>query len=320
MKKNIALVYGGYSSEWEVSVKSAKNVFEHIDPLLYNKYEVFVCKEGWKVILPDGDVEIDRSDFSFTQNGEKVRFDKVFIMIHGTPGENGLMQAYFELIGLPHTGCSAMTSTLAFDKFACKTYLKEAGITLAKDHFLRKGENYSPGAIVEKLGLPLFVKPNQGGSSFGITKVKRVEDLDAAIELAFREDDSVLIEEAISGRELTMGIYKENGLLKTLPATEIIPENEYFDYEAKYLGASQEVCPADIPVQVYDKIAAATKRIYRRFGCNGLVRMDYILKGDDAYFLEINPIPGMTDTSLVPQQVREAGIDMKYFITQIIEN
>lgn len=320
MKKNIALVYGGYSSEWEVSVKSAKNVFEHIDPLLYNKYEVFVCKEGWKVILPDGDVEIDRSDFSFTQNGEKVRFDKVFIMIHGTPGENGLMQAYFELIGLPHTGCSAMTSTLAFDKFACKTYLKEAGITLAKDHFLRKGENYSPGEIVEKLGLPLFVKPNQGGSSFGITKVKRVEDLDAAIELAFREDDSVLIEEAISGRELTMGIYKENGLLKTLPATEIIPENEYFDYEAKYLGASQEVCPADIPVQVYDKIAAATKRIYRRFGCNGLVRMDYILKGDDAYFLEINPIPGMTDTSLVPQQVREAGIDMKYFITQIIEN
>lgn len=320
MKKNIALVYGGYSSEWEVSVKSAKNVFEHIDPLLYNKYEVFVSKEGWKVILPDGDVEIDRSDFSFTQNGEKVKFDKVFIMIHGTPGENGLMQAYFELIGLPHTGCSAMTSTLAFDKFACKTYLKEAGITLAKDHFLRKGENYSPGEIVEKLGLPLFVKPNQGGSSFGITKVKRVEDLDAAIELAFREDDSVLIEEAISGRELTMGIYKENGLLKTLPATEIIPENEYFDYEAKYLGASQEVCPADIPVQVYDKIAAATKRIYRRFGCNGLVRMDYILKGDDAYFLEINPIPGMTDTSLVPQQVREAGIDMKYFITQIIEN
>lgn len=320
MKKNIALVYGGYSSEWEVSVKSAKNVFEHIDPLLYNKYEVFVCKEGWKVILPDGDVEIDRSDFSFTQNGEKVRFDKVFIMIHGTPGENGLMQAYFELIGLPHTGCSAMTSTLAFDKFACKTYLKEAGITLAKDHFLRKGENYSPREIVEKLGLPLFVKPNQGGSSFGITKVKRVEDLDAAIELAFREDDSVLIEEAISGRELTMGIYKENGLLKTLPATEIIPENEYFDYEAKYLGASREVCPADIPVQVYDKIAAATKRIYRRFGCNGLVRMDYILKGDDAYFLEINPIPGMTDTSLVPQQVREAGIDMKYFITQIIEN
>ncbi len=320
MKKNIALVYGGYSSEWEVSVKSAKNVFEHIDPLLYNKYEVFVCKEGWKVLLPDGDVEIDRSDFSFTQNGEKVRFDKVFIMIHGTPGENGLMQAYFELIGLPHTGCSAMTSTLAFDKFACKTYLKEAGITLAKDHFLRKGENYSPGEIVEKLGLPLFVKPNQGGSSFGITKVKRVEDLDAAIELAFREDDSVLIEEAISGRELTMGIYKENGLMKTLPATEIIPENEYFDYEAKYLGASQEVCPADIPVQVYDKIAAATKRIYRRFGCNGLVRMDYILKGDDAYFLEINPIPGMTDTSLVPQQVREAGIDMKYFITQIIEN
>lgn len=321
MKPKIALIYGGYSSEWEVSVKSGKNVFRNIDPLKYDPYEVFMTKESWKVLLPDGGSEqIDRSDFSFVHDGRKITFDKAFIMIHGTPGENGQLQAYFELIELPHTGCTAMTSTLAFDKFACKTYLKEAGIVLAKDHFLRKGDSYSPQEIVDKLGLPLFVKPNQGGSSFGITKVKRVEDLDAAIEYAFREDDSVLIEECISGRELTMGIYKVGGELKTLPATEIIPKNEYFDYEAKYMGASEEVCPADIPQSVYDKIAAATKRIYRRFGCHGLVRMDYILKGDDPYFLEINPIPGMTDTSLVPQQVRAAGIDMKEFISNIIEN
>lgn len=320
MKKRIALIYGGYSSEWEVSLKSGKSVFKNIDPQKYDPYEVFISKDGWKVLLPDGDVEIDRSDFSFVHHGERVHFDKAFIMIHGTPGENGLMQAYFELIGLPHTGCSAMTSTLAFDKFACKTYLKEAGIILAKDHFLRRGESYSPQEIVDKLGLPLFVKPNQGGSSFGITKVKKVEDIDAAIELAFREDDSVLIEECITGRELTMGVFKEGNDLRTLPATEIIPHNEYFDYDAKYMGASEEICPADIPQEIYDKIAAATKRIYRRFGCNGLVRMDYILKGTDPYFLEINPIPGMTDTSLVPQQVRAAGMEMKDFISHIIEN
>ncbi|MBO7763734.1 MAG: D-alanine--D-alanine ligase [Bacteroidales bacterium] len=320
MKKRVALIYGGYSSEWEVSVKSGKNVFANIDPQRYDAYEVLLRPDGWRVLLPEGDAEIDRSDFSFLRKGERVRFDKAFIMIHGTPGENGLLQGYFELLGIPHTGCSAMTSTLAFDKFACKTYLKEAGILLAKDHFLRKGDGYSPQEIVDKLGLPLFVKPNQGGSSFGITKVKRVEDLDAAIELAFREDDSVLIEDCITGRELTMGIYMEGAELRTLPATEIIPHNEYFDYEAKYMGASQEVCPADVPQEIYDKIAAATKRIYRRFGCHGLVRMDYILKGNDPYFLEINPIPGMTDTSLVPQQVRAAGIDMKDFISNIIDN
>lgn len=320
MKKRVALIYGGYSSEWEVSVKSGKNVFANIDPQRYDAYEVLLRPDGWRVLLPEGDAEIDRSDFSFLRKGERVRFDKAFIMIHGTPGENGLLQGYFELLGIPHTGCSAMTSTLAFDKFACKTYLKEAGILLAKDHFLRKGDGYSPQEIVDKLGLPLFVKPNQGGSSFGITKVKRVEDLDAAIELAFREDDSVLIEECITGRELTMGIYMEGAELRTLPATEIIPHNEYFDYEAKYMGASQEVCPADVPQEIYDKIAAATKRIYRRFGCHGLVRMDYILNENDPYFLEINPIPGMTDTSLVPQQVRAAGIDMKDFISNIIDN
>ena len=164
MKKKIALIYGGYSSEWEVSVKSGKNVFANIDPQKYDPYEVMMTREGWNVLLPEGALPVDRSDFSFVRNGEKVTFDKAFIMIHGTPGENGLLQAYFELIELPHTGCSAMTSTLAFDKFACKTYLKEAGIVLAKDHFLRRGDSYSPQEIVDKLGLPLFVKPNQGGS------------------------------------------------------------------------------------------------------------------------------------------------------------
>lgn len=322
-KKIIALVYGGYSSEWEVSVKSAKSVLKHIDTDRYIVYEVFLSKESWKVILPSSSasetIEIDKSDFSFSLYGEKILFDKVYIMIHGAPGENGILQAYFELLGIPYTGCSAMTSTLAFDKFACKTYLKDAGITLAKDYFLRRGEEYKSKKIVDKLGLPLFVKPNQGGSSFGITKVKKIEDLDSAISLAFREDDSVLIEECISGRELTMGVYMDGDQVKTLPATEIIPHNEFFDYQAKYLGASQEVCPAQISEDIYNKVAEATKKIYKRFNCHSLVRMDYILKDGEPYFLEINPIPGMTDASLVPQQVKAAGLDMKEFITKIID-
>lgn len=316
----IALVYGGYSSEWEVSVKSAKSVLKHIDPQKYQVYEVFLSIDSWHVVLPDGNLQIDRSDFSFSIGGEKITFDKVYIMIHGTPGENGLFQAYLELLQIPYIGCSAMVSTLSFDKFACKTYLKDAGIAMAKDYFLRKGDPFNPEEIVQKVGLPLFVKPNQGGSSYGITKVKKVEDLSAAIEYAFKEDDSVLIEESIDGREFTMGVYTEGGEVKTLPMTEIISKNEFFDYEAKYLGASTEVCPAEVAKEVYDVVAKATKRVYRRFNCNSLVRIDYIFKDGVPYFLEINPIPGMTDASLVPQQVRAAGIDMTSFITMIIEN
>jgi D-alanine-D-alanine ligase len=320
MKQNIALIYGGYSSEWEISVKSGKNVAKNIDRTKYNVYEILLSRKSWAVQIDGSAIEIDKSDFSFTYNGEKIKFDKAFIMIHGTPGENGLLQAYFEMIELKHTGCSSRAATLAFDKFACKTYLKEAGINLAKDMFLRRGDKYSIREIIDKLGLPLFVKPNQGGSSFGVTKVKTEAALGEAIELAFKEDDSVLVEEFISGREMTNGIFYDGKNLVALPVTEIISKNEYFDYEAKYLGESQEVCPADIPDAVTKKIQESTKIIYHRFGCEGLVRMDYILHGEDVVFLEINPIPGMTEASLVPVQVRTAGMDMMEFITTIIEN
>lgn len=319
-KQNIALIYGGYSSEWEISVKSGKNVAKYIDAEKYNVYEILLSRKSWAVQLDGRTIEIDKSDFSFVLDGKKVRFDKAFIMIHGAPGENGLLQAYFEMIELHHTGCSARTSTLTFDKFACKTYLKEAGINMADDVFLRRGDKYSVKAIIDKLSLPLFVKPNQGGSSFGVTKVKTADALDKAIRFAFEEDDSVLIESCIPGREMTNGIFSNGKELIALPVTEIIPDNEYFDYEAKYLGASREVCPAEIPDAVADKIREATKIIYHRFNCHGLVRMDYILNGEDVYFLEINPIPGMTEASLVPAQIRAAGIDMKEFITMVIEN
>lgn len=320
MKQNIALIYGGYSSEWEVSVKSGKNVAKYIDPQKYNVYEILLSRKSWAVQIEGRAIEIDKSDFSFILDEEKIKFDKAFIMIHGTPGENGLLQAYFEMIELRHTGCSARAATLSFDKFACKTYLKGAGINLAKDIFLRKGDEYSEKDIIDKIGLPLFVKPNQGGSSFGVTKVKTEAALGEAIDTAFKEDDSVLIEEFIEGREMTNGIYSDGKKLISLPVTEIVSKNEYFDYEAKYLGESEEICPAKISDAVTKQIQEATKKIYHRFGCRGLVRMDYIIKGDQVFFLEINPIPGMTDASLVPVQVKVAGIDMMEFITMIIEN
>ena len=320
MKQNIALIYGGYSSEWEVSVKSGKNVAKYIDSKKYNVYEILLSRKSWAVQIEGRAIEIDKSDFSFILDEEKIKFDKAFIMIHGTPGENGLLQAYFEMIELRHTGCSARAATLSFDKFACKTYLKGAGINLAKDIFLRKGDEYSEKDIIDKIGLPLFVKPNQGGSSFGVTKVKTEAALGEAIDTAFKEDDSVLIEEFIEGREMTNGIYSDGKKLISLPVTEIVSKNEYFDYEAKYLGESEEICPAKISDAVTKQIQEATKKIYHRFGCRGLVRMDYIIKGDQVFFLEINPIPGMTDASLVPVQVKVAGIDMMEFITMIIEN
>lgn len=319
-KQNVALIYGGYSSEWEISVKSGKNVAKYIDHTKFNVYEVLLSRKSWAVQLDGRTIEIDKSDFSFVLDGTKVRFDKAFIMIHGAPGENGLLQAYFEMLELPHTGCSARTATLTFDKFACKTYLKGAGVNMAADLFLRRGDKYDVKKIVAKLGLPLFVKPNQGGSSFGVTKVKSEATLASAIEFAFKEDDSVLIEECISGREVTDGIYSTSEGPVALPVTEIIPDNEYFDYEAKYLGASREVCPAELSAEVSAKVQEATKIIYHRFDCHGLVRMDFIIRDGEPYFLEINPIPGMTEASLVPGQIKAAGIDMKEFITMVIEN
>ena len=270
---------------------------------------------SWSV----GGTEIDKTDFSLTVGGEKIRFDMAFILIHGTPGENGLLQGYLEMLGVPFNTCSAFVSALTFDKHSCKRFLDFAGVKMAKDLFLRRGSEYTPAEIVRELGLPLFVKPSNGGSSFGVTKVKHEDELAAAMEEAFKECDSVLIEEALRGRELTNGIYCEGGRLITLPVTEIITEREFFDYDAKYLGESNEVCPAEIPETLSEKVREMTAFIYNYLGCKGLVRMDYILSGEDIYFLEINTVPGMTPMSLVPGQVRAAGIDLQQFFTTLIE-
>lgn len=338
MKKSIALIYGGNSEEAEISIQSGKNVAGSICREKYDIYEVLLRGVNWRVLNPDGGqvdmdvalgslqnvqgsgVEVDKTDFSFEWDGRKVKFDMAFIMIHGTPGENGLLQGYLEMMGVPYNTCSAYVSAITFDKHSCKRFIEHAGIKMAKDVFIRRGSSYNAQEIVAQLGLPVFVKPTNGGSSFGITKVKKVEDLVPAIELVFREYDSVIIEESIVGRELTNGIYSKGDELVKLPVTEIVTTREFFDYEAKYLGESQEICPAQISEELTRRIQDTTEEIYRYMGCSGLVRMDYIVQGDDIYFLETNTVPGMTAMSLVPAQVRAAGISMEEFVNTLIDN
>ena len=324
MKREIvALIYGGDSSESEISVKSGKHIVEHIDRDRYEVYEVMISGKEWRVLLDDGRaIDIDKSDFSFVlpeSSCRRVNFDKALIMIHGTPGENGLLQAYLEMVGVPFTSCSAVVSAITFDKYACKCYIRDTGIKLPRECFLRKGSAYSTTDIVERLGLPLFVKPNNGGSSFGVTKVKVKEELEKAIEMAFTEDESVLVEEFIEGREVTNGVYKNGDDFVRLPVTEIISDNEFFDYDAKYLGASKEICPANISDELSGKIVATSQGLYEYLGCSGVVRFDYILKGEEIYFLEVNTVPGMTEMSLVPQQIRSAGMSIKEFLTQLLK-
>ncbi len=338
MKKNIALIYGGDSEEAGVSIKSGRNVADCICRENYNVYEILLRGASWRVLNPSGcavdmevaenclnsvqsvGVEVDKTDFSFVADGNRVKFDMAFIMIHGTPGENGLLQGYLEMMGVPYNTCSAYVSAITFDKHSCKRFIEHAGVKMAKDVFLRRGSAWNAEEIIGELGLPVFVKPTNGGSSFGITKVKRVEELAPAIELVFKEYDSVIIEESIVGREFTNGIYPKDGELVRLPVTEIVTSREFFDYEAKYLGESQEICPAQIPDELTARIQDTTEQIYRYMGCSGLVRMDYIVRNDEIYFLETNTVPGMTAMSLVPAQVRAAGIPMGEFFNTLIDN
>lgn len=325
MKRKIALVYGGDSSEWEISVSSGKNVASVLDRSKYEIYEILLRGEDWSLCDPAQEKAcpvspVDKSDFSCTVDGKKVKFDQALIMVHGTPGENGIFQKYLEEVGVPFTTCSSGISALMFDKYACKNQLRNAGIPLAKDVNLEKGDSFDPEEVVAKLGLPVFVKPNDGGSSFGVTKVKRVEDLEEAVANAFKEGSSVLIEEFIPGRELTDGVFSRKGEIIPLPPTEIISENEYFDYEAKYFGKSREVCPAGITEEQRAVVWDYTTRIYRHFQGRGMIRVDYIMKpSGEVYFLEINPVPGMTKMSLVPAQIRAAGYDLSDVMDTILD-
>lgn len=319
-KKSVAVIYGGNSSEHQVSIQSGKNVAANLDRERYDVYEILIKGKSWSLIARNGEemepAEIDKTDFS----AAGVHFDVAFIMIHGSPGENGLLQGYFEMLEIPFTTCNAFVSNIAFDKYSCKRFLDFAGVKFAKDCYIRKGRPYSPRSIVAQLGLPLFIKPTNGGSSFGVTKVKSMEEIEPAVERAFLENDAVMAEEAIVGREVTNGIFTDRGKIINLPVTEIITEREFFDFEAKYQGLSKEICPAPLPPHITEQIQQMTTHIYTFMGCSGLVRMDYIIKGEEIFFLEMNMVPGMTPMSLIPAQVRAAGIEIKEFFTALIES
>ena len=322
MKKNIAVVYGGDSSEFVVSVKSSKNVFESIDPTIYNVWKVQMKGLDWDV-FEGGEVisSIDKSDFSFIKNGNKIQFDFAYITIHGTPGEDGKLQGYFDLVKIPYSTCGVYSSALTFNKYFCSNYLRNFNVPMAKSVRLFKDDAINPDKLVEELGLPVFVKPNAGGSSFGVTKVKEKGQLQAALEMAMKESTDILIEEFIEGKEFTCGLVKLSDQKILFPVTEVIPQNEFFDFEAKYTaGKTDEITPARLSPEMTNKIQQLSSRIYDLCDCSGIVRVDYILKDGEFYFLEVNTTPGMTATSFVPQQIAAMGRKLGDILGLIIED
>lgn len=320
MKKVIAIIGGGNSSEAEISIKSANNLKKILSEESYETHVVFIQFDTWVVKDNSGDIPINKADFSFIKNGKTIKFDCAYITIHGTPGEDGRLQSYFELINMPYTSCDVFTSSLTFNKFATKTFLKEYGVLTADAVLIRKGDDVDPRSVIEKLGLPCFVKPNNGGSSFGVTKVAKEQDLLSAIEKALKEDNEVIIESFIDGIELTNGAFKTEKHITVLPITEIVSQNEYFDYEAKYKGMSKEITPACLPVEMTNECKELTKEIYKILNCKGIVRIDYILSEGMFFFLEINTVPGLSDASIIPQQLRAAEFKEHAVFSLIIEN
>jgi D-alanine-D-alanine ligase len=324
MRKNIALLAGGYSGEYVISIQTAETIQKNLDTEKYNVYKIIVTKDGWTHDHDGKIIDVDKNDFSLSIDGSKVTFDCVFIAIHGTPGEDGRIQGYLDMLNIPYTSCNAIVSALTFNKSYCNKVVKSFNVVnIANSVHLIKGESYSVGAILDELRLPLFVKPNESGSSLGVSKVKDVVNLLPAIEKAFKEDNQVLIEEFIEGRELTIGIYKTNGRLYALPATEIVSKNEFFDYEAKYTpGVTNEITPARIDNALKEQLENKACHIYRHLNCRGVVRMDFILQKESGklFFLEVNTMPGQSENSIVPQQVRAAGKTLKDFYGEVLED
>ncbi len=331
MKRQIAIIAGGDSSEHEVSLRSASGLYSFMDKERYDITVVRLKGKDWQAIpafdgsnpevLSLAGEPIDKNDFSFTRGGVKHTFDFAYITIHGTPGENGILQGYLDMIGLPYSCCGVLAAALTFNKYACNHYLSYFGFHIANSLMLRAGQKW-PNAqkIADTLGLPCFIKSNVGGSSFGCTKVKTVEDVYPAIERAFREGDEVICESYMKGTEVTCGAYKTKEKAVAFPITEVVTKNEFFDYDAKYKGQVDEITPARIPDAIRDKIQAETLRLYDIIGAKGIIRVDWIITGDQINLLEVNTTPGMTATSFIPQQVRAAGLDIKDVLTDIIED
>lgn len=319
--RTIAIVAGGNSSEYPVSVRSAVGVAE----ALKGKYETFVITvrgTDWYWEEPKGRIfSIDKNDFALVLDDRRVRFDAAFIAIHGNPGENGLLQGYFDMIGLPYTSCDAFVSALTFNKQACKLYLNEYGIPMTGGLLIRKGQQYDAASIVNQIGLPCFVKPNASGSSFGVTKVKEVGDFDRALEHAFAEGHEVLVESFMKGTEVACGVVRTRQKKIIMPVTEVVPKKEFFDYEAKYTqGFSEEITPARMPEEITSRIQELSSEIYDILGCRGIVRVDFIITDEGPQFLEINTIPGMTPESIIPQQAAVFGISQTDLYSMVIED
>ncbi len=319
--RTIAIVAGGDSSEFDISVKSASEVGKALSSR-YVVYIIMIHGTNWYWEDQKGRYHnIDKNDFTLKTDEYKIRFDAAFIAIHGTPGENGLLQGYFDMMEIPYTSCSAFCSSLTFNKQACKLFLKEFSIPMAESVMIRDGDTLDPVSIIRKTGLPCFVKPNDSGSSFGVTKVKKKEELLSAITTAFKESNEVLIEAFMDGKEVACGVVKARKRSIVLPVTEIISKNEFFDFEAKYTpGKSDEVTPADLPLPVTNEIQRLSSLIYDLLGCRGIVRVDFIIIGQQPYFLEINTVPGMTAESLVPKQAAAAGIPAEDLYSMVVED
>ena len=320
--RTIAIVAGGDTSEYEVSLRSAQGIYSFIDKEKYTLYIVGMHGLDWHVRLEDGrTLPVDRNDFSFQLDGQKVKFDFAYITIHGTPGEDGRLQGYFDMLRIPYSCCGVLAAALTYDKFACNQYLHAYGVRIAESLLLRQGQAITDDEVVEKIGLPCFIKPSLGGSSFGVTKVKTREQIQPAIAKAFDEAQEVVVEAFMDGTELTCGCYKTRDKSVVFPITEVVSHNEYFDYKAKYNGESDEITPARISDELTDRVKKLTSAIYDILGAQGIIRVDYIVtEGDKINLLEVNTTPGMTATSFIPQQVRAAGLDIKDVMTDIIEN
>lgn len=320
-KKNIAVIWGGDSSEYVVSIKSGRNIFNNIDKekftpwLIRMRYQDWHVMEGEELIAP-----VDKSDFSFFVNGEKIKPDYAFIMIHGTPGEDGVLQGYFDLLNIPYSATGVYASALTFHKFYCDNFLRAFNIKMARSAYFQKGDPFDSKKLVEEFGLPMFIKPSAGGSSFGVTKVKDEAEIPTAVEAAYAESNDCLVEEFIDGMELAVGVCEIDGRIIPFLPTEVIPAGDFFDYDSKYtIGGATEITPARIPELKIKECQQLTVKLYKLIGCHGIVRIDFILKNDEFYFLEANTIPGMTETSFIPQQLNAMGLKLSDVVSQIIE-
>lgn len=320
MKKNIAIIMGGYSSEYQISLKSGNVVYNTLDKDKFNAYRIHIFKDKW-VFVDEDDIEypIDKNDFSFTKDNAKITFDCVFNAIHGSPGEDGFMQGYFKLLNIKHTSCDMYQAAVTFNKRDCLSILKPYGILTAENYFVNAGDTINEDEIITKVGLPCFVKANKAGSSFGVTKVDKQEDLQHAIEVAFKEDDEIIIESFLDGTEVSVGVITYNDETKVLPITEIVSENDFFDYEAKYLGKSQEITPARITKEQEEQVTKTAKKVYEVLKMKGFSRSEFIFKNNKPHLLEVNTVPGLTNESILPQQAATAGISLQELFTNAIE-